>query len=186
DFRFSVDAQFWLGHDLPLPSSVVHCLLLSIYLTTTRGLRNFPAPLHCKRSIMTKPDNSIDAVRARLKDLFLSRSVSFGNFKLASGQTSTYYINSKKVLFNSEAIALLGELLYDATCDLDIQAIGGLEIGAIPMVAAAAMRYHQMGRSVEGFFVRKQTKEHGSRERVEGRIQRGDPVVVIDDVLTTG
>ena len=135
---------------------------------------------------MTKPDQSMEGIRARLKALFQGRAISFGNFTLASGQTSIYYINSKKVLFNSEAIALLGELLYDATRDLDIQALGGLEIGAIPMAAAAAMRYHEMGRSVEGFFVRKQTKEHGSRERVEGRVQRGDRVVVIDDVLTTG
>jgi orotate phosphoribosyltransferase len=128
----------------------------------------------------------IHQARTRLRELFLTRAVSFGNFTLASGKTSNYYINSKKVLFNSEAVALLGDLLYDATRDLAIQAIGGLEIGAIPMATAAVLRYHEAGKSVEGFFVRKQTKSHGSQERVEGRVQSGDRVVVIDDVLTTG
>jgi orotate phosphoribosyltransferase len=127
-----------------------------------------------------------DQARARLKELYLARAVSFGTFTLASGKTSSYYINSKKVLFHAEAIALLGELLYRATADLPIQAIGGLEVGAIPMAAAAAMRYHQHGRSIEGFFVRKEAKGHGSKQRVEGEIKAGDRVAVIDDVLTTG
>lgn len=126
------------------------------------------------------------AMRSRLKELYLARAVSFGTFTLASGQTSSYYINSKKVLFHSEAIALLGELLYEATRDLPIQAIGGLEIGAIPMSAAAAMSYHQHGRAIEGFFVRKEAKGHGSKQRLEGEVKAGDSVVVIDDVLTTG
>jgi orotate phosphoribosyltransferase len=129
---------------------------------------------------------STQPVRDRLKELYLARAIQRGQFTLASGKMSTYYINSKKVLFHSEAIALLGELLYEATSDLDIQAIGGLEIGAIPMAAAAAMKYHQMGKIIEGFFVRKQAKDHGSKDRVEGAVKAGDKVVVIDDVLTTG
>jgi len=131
-------------------------------------------------------DLTIDEARARLKELYLARAVSFGAFTLASGRTSSYYINSKKVLFHSEAVALLGELLYQSTCDLPIQAIGGLEIGAIPMAAAMAMTYHRHGRSIEGFFVRKEAKGHGAKQRVEGEVKAGDRVVVIDDVLTTG
>ncbi|WP_029630726.1 orotate phosphoribosyltransferase [Zavarzinella formosa] len=124
--------------------------------------------------------------RARLRQLYLDRAISFGNFTLASGKASSYYINSKKVLFHAEAVALLGELLYQATQDLPIKGIGGLEVGAIPMAAAAAMRYHQHGRTIEGFFVRKEAKGHGSKQRVEGEIKAGDHVAVIDDVLTTG
>jgi len=124
--------------------------------------------------------------RDRLKELFRARALQFGDFTLASGKTSTYYVNSKKVLFHAEAIALLGELLYEATADLDFQAIGGLEVGAIPMAAAALTAYHRHGRALEGFFVRKQAKGHGSRELLEGQVAAGDRVVVIDDVLTTG
>src|SRR5688572_23549445 len=100
------------------------------------------------------------ASRSRLLELFKSRAVSFGKFKLASGKESSYYINSKKVLFNAEAVWLLGDVLWELTKDLDIQAIGGLEVGAIPMATAAALRYHESGRPLEGFFVRKQAKDH--------------------------
>lgn len=124
--------------------------------------------------------------RSRLLDLFTARAVTFGDFTLASGQKSRYYINSKKVLFHGEAIALLGELLYEATRDLNIHAIGGLEVGAIPMATAAVLRYREAGNTLEGFFVRKQVKGHGSQERIEGLVNRGDRVAVIDDVLTTG
>ena len=127
-----------------------------------------------------------DNARPRLLELFKSRAVAFGDFTLASGQKSKFYINSKKVLFHGEAIALLGELLFEATRDLDIQAIGGLEIGAIPMATAAVVRFQQVGKTLEGFFVRKQTKDHGSQERIEGRVNPGDRVAVVDDVLTTG
>src|ERR671923_1197437 len=109
-----------------------------------------------------------ESSRARLLELFRNRAVSFGRFTLASGKESTYYINSKKVLFNSEAVWLLGEILWDLTKELNIQAIGGLEVGAIPMATAAALHYHMHGRALEGFFVRKQAKEHGSQQRVEG------------------
>ena len=123
---------------------------------------------------------------ARLRELYAARAIATGDFTLASGQKSNYYINSKKILFHAEAVALLGELLYEATEDLDIQGIGGLEVGAIPMAAAAAMAYHLKGRTIEGFFVRKAAKGHGSKERIEGVVKPGDSVVVIDDVLTTG
>lgn len=124
--------------------------------------------------------------RDRLKELFRQRALQFGDFTLASGKKSSYYVNSKKVLFHAEAISLLGDLLFDATKDLDIQAIGGLEVGAIPMAAAALTSFHRNGRSLEGFFVRKEVKAHGSKDRVEGQVKTGDRVVVIDDVLTTG
>jgi orotate phosphoribosyltransferase len=124
--------------------------------------------------------------RTRLLELFRSRAVSFGQFTLASGKTSTYYINSKRALFNSEVVWLLGDVLWDLTKDLNLHALGGLEVGAIPMAAAAALRYHDEGRSLEGFFVRKQAKEHGSQERVEGLVRPGDRVAVVDDVFTEG
>lgn len=124
--------------------------------------------------------------RARLLELFKSRAVSFGHFTLASGKTSTYYINSKKALFNGEVVALVGEALWDLTKDLDIQALGGLEVGAIPMAAAAALHYHRQGKPLEGFFVRKEAKTHGSRERIEGMLRPGWRVAVVDDVFTQG
>jgi orotate phosphoribosyltransferase len=127
-----------------------------------------------------------EASRRRLLELFKSRAVLFGRFTLASGRESSYYINSKKALFHSETVALLGEALWELTKDLDIRAIGGLEVGALPMATAAVLRYHQEGRELEGFFVRKQAKDHGSKERVEGVLPAGARVAIVDDVLTTG
>ncbi len=124
--------------------------------------------------------------RQKLLELFRSRALAFGKFKLASGKESTYYINSKKVLFHAEAIWLLGDVLWELTRDLNIDAIGGLEIGAIPMATAACLRYHENGRSLEGFFVRKEAKGHGSQKRLEGTIEPGQRVAVIDDVFTSG
>src|SRR4051794_22394776 len=127
-----------------------------------------------------------DSSRARLLELFKTRAVSFGRFTLVSGKESTYYINSKKVLFHSEAVWLLGDVLWQMTKDLNVQALGGLEVGAIPMSAAAAMRYHEEGRALEGFFVRKEAKAHGSKARVEGEVKPGDRVAMVDDVFTQG
>jgi orotate phosphoribosyltransferase len=126
------------------------------------------------------------STRDRLKELFRERALQFGDFTLASGKKSSYYVNSKKVLFHAEALTCLGELLYEATADLEFQAIGGLEVGAIPMAAAVLPVFHRHGRAMEGFFVRKQAKTHGSQELIEGQVQAGNQVVVIDDVLTTG
>ena len=127
-----------------------------------------------------------DASRRRLLELFKSRAFSFGRFTLASGKESTYYVNSKKAIFNGEAVALLADVLYEMTKDLDVQAVGGPEVGAIPIAAALALRYHQAGRSLEGFFIRKQPKSHCSQERVEGVLRPGDRTLVVEDVVTTG
>ncbi len=124
--------------------------------------------------------------RLRLLELFRERAFAFGDFTLASGKKSTYYINGKKALFSGEVLWLLGDALWHMTKDLNIQGLGGLEVGAIPMANAAALRYHEEGRALEGFFVRKQVKGHGSRERVEGLVPVGSRVAVVDDVFTQG
>src|SRR5262249_27135137 len=126
------------------------------------------------------------ANRQRLLDLFRTRAFAFGDFTLASGKRSSYYINSKKALFHSETASLLGEALHDATADLTLEAVGGLEVGAIPLAALCVAQYHHHGRSLEGFFVRKQAKDHGSQERIEGVLPAGARVAILDDVLTTG
>ncbi|MFO0878828.1 MAG: orotate phosphoribosyltransferase [Gemmataceae bacterium] len=124
--------------------------------------------------------------RQRLLDLVRTRAFSFGDFTLASGKKSSYYVNSKKILFHSESIALLAEALYEQTKDLDIQAVGGLEVGAIPLATALVFEYHRQGQAMEGFFVRKQAKGHGSQERIDGVLPTGARVAILDDVLTTG
>src|ERR1700689_3901121 len=102
--------------------------------------------------------------RDRLLQVFRERAVSFGNFTLASGKQSTYYINSKKAIFHAEAAWLLAEVLFEMSPDFRLDAVGGLEVGALPLAAVLAQRYHTAGKALEGFFVRKQAKAHGSQE----------------------
>lgn len=123
---------------------------------------------------------------SQLRTLLLARAVSFGRFKLASGKESTFYINSKKVLFHSESLALIADAFWERMRDLQVQAVGGLEVGAIPITSAIVYRAHQDGHALEGFFVRKQAKDHGSKERIEGVLPPNARVAIVDDVLTTG
>src|SRR5713226_503758 len=122
--------------------------------------------LHMERA--SAYDQSFEDARSSLLDLFKSRALFFGNFTLASGKQSTYYINSKKAIFNAEALWLMGEVIYQMTRAMNLQALGGPEVGAIPLATAAAMRYREHGQPIEAFYVRKQAKGHGSKEMVEG------------------
>lgn len=128
----------------------------------------------------------MSSARTRLLEAFKSRAFSFGDFTLASGKKSSYYVNSKKAIFNGDVVNLLSEVLWEMTKELNIDAAGGLEVGAIPMAAVLAQRFAMHGKPLEGFFVRKQQKEHGAKQRVEGVLNPGMRVVVLDDVLTTG
>ncbi len=124
--------------------------------------------------------------KRRLLELLKERSFQLGLFRLASGGTSDYYIDGKMTTVYSEAAYLIGEVLYEWTKDLDIDAIGGLEVGAVPLATAAVISYHRYGRPMEGFWVREKVKGHGTQKRVEGRLRKGNRVVIVDDVFTKG
>jgi len=124
--------------------------------------------------------------KRRLLELLKERSLQRGLFRLASGGTSDYYIDGKMTTVYSEAAYLIGEVLYEWTKDLDIDAIGGLEVGAVPLTTAAVISYHRCGRPMEGFWVREKVKGHGTQKRVEGGLRKGDRVVIVDDVFTKG
>ncbi len=127
-----------------------------------------------------------ETAKARLLALVKQRSVIHQQVKLASGQSSSFYIDGKMVLLGGESASLIGEVLYAMTEDLNLDAIGGPEVGAIPMATAAAMRYHQAGRHMEGFFVRKEAKSHGTQKRIEGKLLPGYRAAIVEDVMTTG
>jgi orotate phosphoribosyltransferase len=126
------------------------------------------------------------ATKLRLLELVRDKALVLRPVTLASGQSSDYYIDGKMVLMSSEAAALIGEVLYDLTCDVALDAIGGPEMGAIPMATAAVVRYHQAGKGMEGFVVRKEVKAHGLQKRIEGNFRPGYRVAVVEDVATQG
>src|SRR5437016_4819140 len=108
-------------------------------------------------------------------------------FTLASGRVSEYYINCKQLLSQPKYRRLLAELIADHLKGWDVQAVGGMEIGAIPIATVVSdYVYDRTGRELRTFVVRKKPKDHGMKHAVEGAFQAGDRVVVVDDVLTTG
>lgn len=139
------------------------------------------------------PGKSADraARRARLIELIKSRSFQEGpEFKLASGKTSTFYFNMKPTMLDSEGAYLVASLILDQLEGTDVDLIGGLEMGAVPIASSVAAVAFTEGRKLPAFFVRKQAKEHGTQSLVEGLAKGesmvGKKLVVVEDVTTTG
>jgi orotate phosphoribosyltransferase len=109
-----------------------------------------------------------------------------GPFHLASGEVSDYYIDARRTVVSSAGVHLVGEVLYERTKDFRIDAIGGLEVGAVPLAAAAVGAYHRHNREMEGFWVRNKEKTHGTKKLIEGGLKKGMCVVIVDDVFTQG
>jgi len=121
-----------------------------------------------------------------LKARSFKRAAPGERFVLASGAESDYFIDGKMTAVCSEGAELIGEVLYDWTRDLGIDAIGGLQVGAVPLITAAVISYARHGRPIEGFWVREEVKDHGTRKQVEGGLKPGMRVAVVDDVFTKG
>lgn len=127
---------------------------------------------------------------ARLAALVRARSFAEGDFTLASGKKSRFYFNLKPTMMTGEGAWLCARAFLDALRPDEADLIGGLEMGAVPIVAATAALAQAEGRRLDAFFVRKQPKEHGTRATVEGlapgETLEGRRIVIAEDVTTTG
>jgi orotate phosphoribosyltransferase len=132
----------------------------------------------------------VAAARTRLRDIIHRRSFGYGEVKLASGRTSHFYFNLKPTMLDAEGAALLAQLTLDALAGERVDAIGGLEMGAVPIAGAVAQLSFMSGAPIQAFFVRKKPKEHGARLSIEGLMPgetlAGKRVVIVEDVTTTG
>lgn len=126
--------------------------------------------------------------RDRLRALLLERSFRTGDFVLASGARSQYYIDCRTTTTHAEGQALVGRLGLELlrAAGLRPDSVGGLTMGADPVAYAIAHASWLAGAPVHAFSVRKQPKEHGTGKRVEGCFQSGARVVVVEDVITSG
>ncbi len=107
-------------------------------------------------------------------------------FKLASGRMSQYYVNCKPVTLSPRGMYLVGHLVFDAVCDLDLRGIGGLTFGADPIAMAAAFVSELKQKPMSAFSIRKTQKDHGIVKWIEGDLPAHAPVAIIEDVVTTG
>lgn len=107
-------------------------------------------------------------------------------FKLVSGRMSHFYVNCKPTTLNPRGMVLVGHLLFERLRDADVTAVGGLTFGADPVAFAAAFASELSGRPIKAFSIRKTQKDHGIVRWVEGDVQRGERVAIVDDVATTG
>ncbi len=128
-------------------------------------------------------------LKKRLRELLIEKSIKYSDtpvFKLASGRMSDFYVDCRKVTHNAEGTYLIGNMVFDLIQALPVQAIGGLTMGADPIAAAVAYTAFLNKRAINSFVIRKERKEHGLKKLVEGDVQSGDRVVIVDDVITTG
>ena len=123
-----------------------------------------------------------------LHRLLLERSVRRGDFVLASGQRSSYYVDCRPSTMSAEGMALIGRMGWEAVRDAGwrAQAIGGLTMGADPVSYAVAAASWGSDLVLDAFSVRKDAKEHGTGRAIEGNFASGRLVVVTEDVITSG
>ena len=128
--------------------------------------------------------------RTRLKEILLEKSYRHGTFTLTSGKTSDFYIDGKQTTLSAEGAYLCGKLLFELIMDesLPIQAVGGMTLGADPLVTAVSMVSFLEKAPIPAFIVRKEAKGHGTGNYIEGlkNMEKGCRVALVEDVVTTG
>jgi len=131
-------------------------------------------------------DNDNAEARTRLMQIILERSFKLGEFTLSSGRKSEYYVDCRTTTLHPEGAYLVAWLIFPWVREAGAEAVGGLTLGADPMAAAVIVESFKQGAPVRGFIVRKQAKEHGRGKQIEGCLEKGDRVIVLEDVITTG
>ncbi|MCI5142037.1 MAG: orotate phosphoribosyltransferase [Candidatus Electrothrix sp. ATG1] len=128
--------------------------------------------------------------RKRLKELLLEKSYRQGSFTLTSGKTSDFYIDGKQTTLDAEGGYLCGRLLFALIKNApeQISSVGGMTLGADPLVTAVSVVSHLDGNPIPAFIVRKEAKGHGTGNYIEGKknLEPGSYVALVEDVVTTG
>jgi orotate phosphoribosyltransferase len=123
---------------------------------------------------------------SRLHRIILDKSLKFGDFVLTSGARSTFLFQLRQTTMHPEGAALIGEIVVEYMERNALKCVGGLELGAVPLVSAISVASHYKMYPVDAFFVRKSAKSHGARERIDGHVRDGGEVLLVDDVATSG
>lgn len=122
----------------------------------------------------------------RLLEVALERgALKYGKFTLSSGKESTYYFDGRLLSLDPEGAQLIAEALLPILLEAGAEAVGGLTLGADPIVSSIALASRLRGENLPGFIVRKEAKSHGTGQGIEGPLRPGSKVAIIDDVCTT-
>jgi orotate phosphoribosyltransferase len=123
----------------------------------------------------------------RLLQVALERgALKYGEFTLSSGKKGSYYFDGRLLSLDPEGAHLIGKALLPRLREAGVQAVGGPTVGADPIVAAVALTSYLEGTPISAFIVRKEAKEHGTMQLIEGPLELGSRVAIVDDVCTTG
>jgi orotate phosphoribosyltransferase len=128
-------------------------------------------------------------VKQELIEILCRKSFKYSNepiYKLVSGKTSCFYINCKPTILSPRGMYLAGHLIFEAIKNCQADGIGGLTFGADPMAIATAFVSEMQKAPLKAFSIRKEKKDHGISRWIEGDMQAGEKVVILDDVATTG
>lgn len=128
-------------------------------------------------------------MKQELIEILCRKSFKYSNepiFKLVSGKTSCFYVNCKPTTLSSRGMFLTGHLIFDAVKNCQAHGVGGLTFGADPMAVATAFVSEIQQSPLKAFSIRKEKKNHGISRWIEGDMQAGEKVVILDDVATTG
>jgi orotate phosphoribosyltransferase len=124
--------------------------------------------------------------KSALMALVRKLALQLGDFTLASGNKSKYYLDCRKVTLDSVGANLIADGMLELLGDDWPDAVGGMAIGADPITAAIITLAGRSGKPLKGFIVRKEAKQHGTGRDVEGPVQAGDSAIIVEDVVTTG
>ena len=148
-------------------------VLYSINSFFNKNLNKLLAVIFFMVIFMDKKSKLIELLKA-------SGCIKFGEFILASGKKSNYYIDIKKATTNPEILKLIGEIIAEKIKDEDVK-VAGVELGSVPIATAVSIIAQK-----PLLIVRKKPKDYGTKNKIEGELKEGDRVIIVEDVTTTG
>jgi len=128
-------------------------------------------------------------MKDKLKNLILEKALKVADkpiFKLSSGKLSNYYIDLRTITLEPEGGYIIGNLIFNMIMEKKPDGIGGLTLGADPIAYGTSFVSYLNKQPIKPFVVRKEPKGHGTGKQIEGNVKKGDKVIIVDDVITTG
>jgi len=137
-------------------------------------------------SVFAYSTEQLTADRENLRQALMKYAVRRGHVVLASGKESNYYVNAKEISLHGERLVWATRLMWEKIAAVECDAVGGLTLGADPLIGALCCYSGLIGNPLAGLIVRKQPKNHGTLRQIEGPIRPGMRVAIVEDVTTTG